>query len=304
MNLLCADNQPRQSASSSRRGGFAALIVLAGGLFGQADAAPQLPAANAALFEQAPSAPGKPLIVSVAASSQAAAATTGLRWGQGVLQKDRRGAAASKTSHPAPPPKHAAGSAVSLTSMLDKAWHAYQAGEYSLAHEYYEQVLGGDDNVDVQLGLAVIALRQNQSEQARQHFQRALMLDPRNVTALAGLAASGDELHVADTEAQIRQLLEQQPSAALQFSLGNLYAGQRRWREAEAAYFESYQANTRNADYAYNLAVSLDYLRLYPVALNYYLKARELASGGGGHGDELRLNNRIRQLQDAVSQSR
>lgn len=299
MNLLCADHQPGQSAGSSRRSVVAALIVLAGGLSGQADAATLPPAATAAPLEQAPSAPGKPFIVSVAASSQAAA-TTGLRWGQGVLQKDRRGVTAPKT----PPPKHAASSAISLTSMLDKAWHAYQAGEYSLAREYYEQVLGGDDNVDVQLGLAVIALQQNRSEQARQHFQRTLMLDPRNVTALAGLAASGDELHVADTEAQIRQQLEQQPSAALQFSLGNLYAGQRRWREAEAAYFESYQANTRNADYAYNLAVSLDYLRLYPAALNYYLKARELASGGGGHGDELRLDKRIRQLQNTVSQSR
>lgn len=303
MNLLRACHQLIQNPVSCRRSSVAVSIALAGCLSGLIGAAAGLPAANAAALEQTPSAPGKPSMVPVATASQTAA-TAGLRWGQGVLQKDRRHAAVVKTPHPASPRKHADGSALFLTSMLDKAWHAYQAGQYSLAREYYGQVPDGDDNADVQLGLAVIALRQDRSEQAQRHFQRALMLDPRNVTALAGLAASSDEFHVADIEAQIRQMLEQQPSAVLQFSLGNLYAGQRRWREAEAAYFGSYQANPRNADYAYNLAVSLDYLRLYPAALNYYLKARELASDGGGHGDELRLNNRIRQLQDAVSQSR
>lgn len=303
MNLLHASHRPGQGAVFSCRSAAAALIVLAPGLSGQVQAAALQPAVNAAPTEQAPSAPAKPITVPAAAGSQVPATTNRLRWGQGVLQKDKRVAAPRNAPHSAPP-RHSASPVDRLTSMLDKAWEAYQAGQYNLAREHYEQVLGGDDNVDVQLGLAIIALRQDRSEQARQHFQRALMLDPRNVTALTGLAASGDELHAADTESQIRQQLEQQPSAVLQFSLGNLYAAQHRWREAEAAYFESYQANTRNSDYAYNLAVSLDNLRLYPAALNYYLKARELAASGNGHGDALRLDNRIRQLQNTVSQSR
>ncbi len=49
-------------------------------------------------------------------------------------------------------------------------------------------------------------------------------------------------------------------SAALHFTLGNLYASQSRWGEAQAEYFECYRLDPSSADFAYNLAVSLDHL--------------------------------------------
>lgn len=190
--------------------------------------------------------------------------------------------------------------------MLDMAWQAYQAGRNDEARERYEQVIDGGNNVDVQLGLAAIAVRQNRYENAMQYYQRALSLAPHNVTALAALATLQEGgRHAVDTEMQIKQVLDQQPSAALQFSLGNLYAAQQHWREAEAAYFGGFQADQLNADYAYNLAVSLDHLRQYPSAVTYYLKARDLLVAGSGDDiDRGRLNARIQQLQDAAGQAR
>ena len=203
---------------------------------------------------------------------------------------------AKQTVSPQPSP--------SVVTPLEGAWQAYQSGEYNLARERYEQVIGGNSNVDVQLGLAAIAIQQHHREYAVQYYQQALLLDPRNATALAALATLGEARYAAETEEKIRQLLGQQSSAILQFSIGNLYAGQQRWREAELAYFESFRGDSRNADYAYNLAVSLDYLRQYQAAVTYYMKARDLAQSGGAHIDISQLNARINQLQSALGQSK
>lgn len=232
------------------------------------------------------------------------AAAPPLRWGNGVLRETESEAAPSTTSKrasPAPRPQVPPSAPLPFAHMLELAWKAYQQGNYALARERYEQVMDGENNTDVQLGLGAIALRQHRNTLAIHYFQQALTLDPRNTTALAALATLGDERASDDVETHIKQLLDQQSSPGLQFSLGNFYAGQQRWREAEAAYFESYQADTHNADYAYNLAISLDYLRLYPQALTYYLKARELALSGSAHIDAVRLNNRIQQLQEQLT---
>jgi tetratricopeptide (TPR) repeat protein len=239
-----------------------------------------------------------------AVAKPAAAPVPTVRWGDGVLKEQQyvRRAPATKPQ-PAMVPEKQRHTKLAA-NMLESAWLAYQAGHYDLARERYLQVLDGDNNVDVQLGLAAIAGRQNRNEYAVRHYQRVLSLDPRNATALAALATIGDARDAEAIEAQIRQVLEQQPSAALQFSLGNLYADQHRWHEAETAYFASYQADSRNADYAYNLAVSLDYMLQYPAALTYYLKAQALAQTGVWHLDTARMDKRIQQLQGIARQSR
>ncbi|WP_124948754.1 tetratricopeptide repeat protein [Sulfuriferula thiophila] len=235
----------------------------------------------------------------------AAGSSSVLRWGDGVLHEAQgQRVRPVKTKHPVLLPTRVPAHIEPSITMLQLAWQAYQAGEYDLARTRYEQVMDGDHNVDVQLGLAAIAVQQHRNEFAIRHYQQVLMLEPRNTTALAALAMLAGERHAPEMEAKILQQLAMQPSAALQFSLGNLYADQQRWREAEAAYFESYQADNRNADYAYNLAVSLDYLRLYSAAVTYYQKARDALPASGGHIDALRLNKRIQQLQEVVSQSR
>jgi tetratricopeptide (TPR) repeat protein len=50
------------------------------------------------------------------------------------------------------------------------------------------------------------------------------------------------------------------------------------WPQAQQAYFQAHHLEPDNADYAYNLAVSLDHLRQPKLALNFYRRAEQLAS--------------------------
>jgi len=63
----------------------------------------------------------------------------------------------------------------------------------------------------------------------------------------------------------------------LYFTLGNQYAQQGRWAEAQQAYFKAFATDPDNADYAFNLAVSLDQLHQPALALEYYRRALALA---------------------------
>jgi uncharacterized protein HemY len=75
-------------------------------------------------------------------------------------------------------------------------------------------------------------------------------------------------------------MLKQQPEAAhLHFALGNFYARQAKWLEAQSAYFNALQGDSRNADYAFNLAVSLDHIGKQGQAVHFYKSALELSSG-------------------------
>ena len=81
-----------------------------------------------------------------------------------------------------------------------------------------------------------------------------------------------DELSLSSQdESKLKFMLQQQPSAThLNFALGNYYARKGRWPEAQAEYFKAWQGNSGNADYIYNLAVSLDQLGKANEALRFY----------------------------------
>ncbi|HYR05704.1 MAG TPA: tetratricopeptide repeat protein, partial [Gallionella sp.] len=114
-----------------------------------------------------------------------------------------------------------------------------------------------------------------ENQAAARYFGRVLALDPRNALANAGMSA----LNTDDdyNESRLKILLhEQGNSAALHFALGNLYARQSRWGEAQQAYFNAYALEPGNAEYAFNLAVSLDHLGQKKLAVQHYQLAIQL----------------------------
>jgi len=92
-------------------------------------------------------------------------------------------------------------------------------------------------------------------------------------------------------------MLAQQPGAAvLHFALGNVYAGQNRWSEAQQEYFKAYVAEPGNADFAFNLAISLEHLRQTKPAADYYRKALDLHAVRPGSFSPLQAQSRLRAL--------
>jgi Flp pilus assembly protein TadD len=181
---------------------------------------------------------------------------------------------------------------------LMQAWEALQRGQYAQAQTLYDKVEQAEpQNVDALLGLAAIATQRGNTELATRQYSRALELEPRNPTAQAGLISLLGQADPQLSESRLKQLIAREPSANLYFALGNLYARMTQWAPAQHAYFQAYQLQPDNPDYAYNLAVGLEHLSQPKLALTYYRQALELGNLKGHAGfDSARVQERIGQL--------
>lgn len=184
------------------------------------------------------------------------------------------------------------------------AYEAYRAGNNALARALYQQVLRTDRrNIDALLGLAAIARQEKHDAAALDWYAAIIAVDPQNPVAQAAMIAIQGEAAAVGSESRVKTLLRQQPRAAyLHALLGSLYAGRRQWADAQQAYFNAYRLDGGNAGYAFNLAISLDHLGQWRMALDYYQRAQTLLSTYVDSTiDATRLQARIAQLQRSTS---
>ena len=182
--------------------------------------------------------------------------------------------------------------------MLEGAYQAFNAGDLARARDGYQQVLrNGPDNRDALLGLAAVEMQAKRYDAAERFYTRLLELDPRDPYAQAGLIGLKGQIDPLAAESRLKNMIAAQPEANfLYFTLGNQYAAQGHWAEAQQAYFRAYTGNPEHPDFAYNLAVSLDKMHQTTPALEYYRRALTLAEGHPVSFDRAQVSKRVSQL--------
>ncbi|HXZ51782.1 MAG TPA: tetratricopeptide repeat protein [Burkholderiales bacterium] len=178
---------------------------------------------------------------------------------------------------------------------------AYQEGDLAAARTHYEQALQKDaGNRDALLGLAALDMRAQRYDNADAHYRRLLQANPRDPYALAGLLAlRGGQVDPLSAESRVKTLLASDTGTdVLNFTLGNEYARQGRWAEAEQAYFKALAADPGNPDFAYNLAVSLEHIGKPKLALEQYRQALALAQQRTASFDPAAVRKRVEELSN------
>ncbi|MCX7141930.1 MAG: tetratricopeptide repeat protein [Proteobacteria bacterium] len=183
--------------------------------------------------------------------------------------------------------------------ILEGAFQAYNAGDRAKARDGYQQVLRRNpDNRDALLGLAAVEIQDGRPDAAERHYMRLLELDPRDAHAQAGLIGLRGQVDPQASESRLKSMIAAQPAASfLHFTLGNQYAAQGRWAEAQQAYFQAYTSDPEHPDFACNLAISLDRMHQTKPALEYYRRALALAADRPVSFDKARIGKRVAQLE-------
>ncbi|MBM3115953.1 tetratricopeptide repeat protein [Jeongeupia naejangsanensis] len=182
-----------------------------------------------------------------------------------------------------------------IPAAIESGYDAFQAGQWREAEAQYRLAVRQDARSrDALLGLAAALAQQGKTVAAIDVYQQLVRLYPEDSSVQAGLAA----LQRDGGERQ-RALLKQQADvgdADAAFVLGNRLAAEGRWPEAQAAYFQAYTQVPVSADYAYNLAVSLDHLQQPAPAADYYRRALKLAGDQPARFDAQAARSRLAAL--------
>ena len=182
---------------------------------------------------------------------------------------------------------------------VSAGYAAFQASDLTKARSEYQQALRDEpSNRDALLGLAAVEMRAQRYDLADSYYRRLLQADPRDPHAQAGmLALRSEQLDPVQVESRLKTLIAADREAnVLYFTLGNQYAQQGRWAEAQQAYFKAFATDPDNPDFAFNVAVSLDQLRQPKLALEYYRRALSLAEKRGANFSPETARTRVQQL--------
>lgn len=185
-----------------------------------------------------------------------------------------------------------------LDRRLADAYAAFRAGQYARAGQLYEAVRAArPDDRDALLGLGATALAQGDAAMAVRRYRTVLDHHPEDTVASAALFQLDPGAQREIDTAALKLMLDHAPDAPyLHYVLGNRSAGEGRWAEAQQHYFDAYRLDASNADYAYNLAVSLDQIGQPQPALRYYRAALDLAREHRAGFDGARVRARIAAL--------
>ena len=212
-----------------------------------------------------------------------------------------RSAANAPQSGPARPARDITITPAQMQSdpLLEGAYRAFNAGDLATARADYQQVLRSNpDSRDALLGQAAVETQAQHYDAAEGYYTRLLELNPRDAHAQAGLIGLRGQVDPLAAESRLKNLIATQPEAGfLHFALGNQYAAQGRWAEAQQAFFQAHTSDPEQPDYCYNLAISLDRMHQTAPALEHYRRALALAENRPVSFDTAQVSRRVAQLE-------
>ena len=180
------------------------------------------------------------------------------------------------------------------------AYEAYLNHDYSVAKLYYQKALDENPKAFASLfGLGAIAVHEKDNQKALEYYLRAEQIEPNHPklqVALTALRAAAGNYE--DWSAVLKSKINQNPQdATLYFSLGNLYVKRKDWVNAQENFFKALELAPNNMQFALNLAISLDHLGQYKLAIRYYQKALTLASERNPLPSSDQVKSRIMAIQ-------
>lgn len=195
-----------------------------------------------------------------------------------------------------------AAAAQERSKLLADAAQLYADRDYSRAESIYSSIAEQHPtNLRALRGVALVAVATGRQQAAAGAYRQILRHYPNDPVALAGLAnlqsASGGNFN--EMERLLKNALGAQPAldGRLHYALGNIYADQKRWADARNSYFKAHAHSPGNPDYAYNLAVVLDYLNRPAQAARFYKEALRLSARGPAGFDRRAAEKRIQALE-------
>lgn len=202
---------------------------------------------------------------------------------------------------PAAPRFQRAGSLPEIDGDLLDADARLAAQDLEGAREAYARIVHRNPrDIAGLLGLAAIASFLGRGDEAAALRRRAFEADPSDPATQAALLDTGaSDAEPASAESRLKSLLARQPAPPLEFALGNLLARQRRWAEAQQAYFRAVAGDPDHPDYLFNLAVSLEHLRQPRIAASHYRQALAAATSRAAAFDPKLAERRASELAAA-----
>jgi len=188
-------------------------------------------------------------------------------------------------------------------NLLLQAQQNYYKGRYAEAEAIYREIIrSSPTNRNAIRGLAMVAVATGRYQLAAATYLDLLNFYPNDPIAISELTnlRSDNKENFYEVEKILKNLIGKSSEIddRVYFSLGNLYSEVGRFNDAQSSYFEAFSRKSENPDYAYNLAVTLDYLNKPRLAIRYYQQALSLSENVAVFGFNVsEVKSRIQQLK-------
>lgn len=183
-----------------------------------------------------------------------------------------------------------------VNQYLEQGYESLIAGRYQIAAGFYQEILNAEPRNETALfGLATTYQKAGQSEEARDLYAKLLSFNPGHREALNNFMALVSDEAPQEAIGELERLEMQNPDfSPVPAQLGIVYSKQGDYKQAATKLTRALTLSPDNLSYKYNLAIALDKLGDAKNAAELYVELVEAYKAGATvPGDLDAIRNRI-----------